>query len=398
MRTMYLLGLATTAACSGTDGGGSNTVTIYLPNAPSAVVAFRDGEGPWSVSTAMPTLTFKPLSGAYTVVVGCVLQDQRDVSVYAATTAELSRIEWQRECGVERQTIMGQVVGLDTAPGAWIYAGLRAAAPVLPDNLNYRLVDAPRGMRDLIAARRTPFGTDRVVIRRRLSVGASPVTADVDFLGTDAVDTVTHPITLSETTTAKPTVYSWLWTAGGTWTNKALQVDTAGVAFGVPSSALEAGDLHVIQIEEASLTPGLWRSITWAVHDLADRTISAPPASAAPATVSAVNQAATVALGFNWPTAPDAPLYRFGVTQYSSSYVSMEAIVSRDAFASHQYSMPDLTGVEGWDPSLGLVSGSNFDWYASSETGAPLAEMTVMLPTKEATIYHSGWKGRAAPQ
>jgi hypothetical protein len=264
----------------------------------------------------------------------------------------------------------------------------------LPNNLNFA-IGAPRGMRDLVATRRTNFGDDRVFIRRGVSVDASPVMADIDFGGADAVGVVTHPITLTETTTTRPTVYSWLWTQGGTWTNSALHVDTAGFAFGVPSSALVPGDLHVIQIEDASPTPGLWRSITWAVHDLEDRTISVPSASEMAASVSAVNQASNVGVAFNWPTAPDAPLYRFGVTQ---GYVFMEAVVSRDAFASPEYAMPDLSGVAGWDSSLLLVPSTSLDWWASSDTGSTLDQMTLMLPTKEVTIFRTGWKGQASPQ
>jgi hypothetical protein len=384
---LYLLTLSIVVACNGgrTD---SDTVTIKLPNAPSAIVAYRDGDGAWTVAAAMPTLTFSALSGNYTVVIGCVLEDGRDISVYAATTAELSTIEYQRECGVETQTISGEVTGLGTSQGAIVFAGQRIAERVFPPDPKYT-IGAPRGVRDLIAIRRTNFGADRVVIRRGLSLGTSPITADIDFGGSDAVEVITPAITLSETTT-RPTVYSWLWSKGSTWTMLPLHVDSAGFAFGVPSSALVPGDLHILQIEDTSSTPGVWRSITWAVHDLAERMVSMPPVSEATARLNAIQQASGLALTFDWPTAPDAPLYRFGVTQGNLFF---EALVSRDSFESPAYAMPDLSQVAGWDSRLALVPNGAWDWWASSDSGSTLEQMTLMLPTKEATIVRTGWRG-----
>src|SRR5690606_29782293 len=108
-----------------------------------------------------------------------------------------------------------------------------------------------------------------------------------------------------------------------------------------------------------------------------------------------------VVMSVAWPDAPSAPLYRVvaGQTSGSPPYRFWQLAAS-EGFVSGggDISLPDLSGVAGWDPGLELVAGSFVEWLVVAETGATLDELVRWYPTREGTVLADGFSGSQTPQ
>jgi hypothetical protein len=380
-----LLGLV---ACDDSDSSG--TVTIRMPKAPRAIVVYRDGDGPWTATTgAAGSVRFAAPSGTYTVVVGCAFDaDEAGASVYAMTTAELSTIDHQGECADETQVISGQVGGVGGS--AFVVWGARTVTLSTGASSSYTL-EGPRGTGDLVVS----LGST-VVITRDVSLGASPLTLDVNLASPSAVSFQQRRVTLSSVPESQTNAYGSLWTKNGTYAS--LCASSGAPACGLPATALVPGDFHMMRVETSA--PGPYRAARWAVYEPTDREITSPVTQLGPAQVSLANQGARVAVSASWPDAPSAPLYRFYAWQYNTPPYRFWHIAASEGFIAGggDLSFPDLTAVTGWDPGIELIAGAYVEWRVNAESGAPLAEMVRSFPTQESTVLEEGLTGFGTPQ
>jgi hypothetical protein len=387
--------MALFACVSCSDDDGSGMVTVQLTNAPGAIVAYRDGSAAWTATTgARGDVRFAAPSGAYSVAIACDVEGDRQVRAYELTTAELSTIEYEVECGAERQMISGAFVN-STVFGAAVFWGPQSFG----GGENSYAFSAPRGTGDLVA--KDPYnGAERVMVKRGLTLGDAPLIVDIDFNDPAILAVATHEIVTAAVTTDELSVTSSLLTSGGTYTSLPLCQSTLPITCGV-SSGLAPADLHVVWIVASNRRDGFvqYRGARWTTREVVDRSIDFPTALSSSATVTAANQDGRLSVAAQWPTGPRAPLYRVIASQdvQPSASTTWELFVSEGRLSDGlDVTLPDLAGVAGWDTAFDLVSAQYVNWWVEARDGTTLDEMMRRFPTHESLILSDGWMGAAA--
>ncbi len=368
----------------GGGGGGGDHVRVTAALAPAAVIAYRDGDGPWATKSGAETpFTFDVTSGEYTVVVACNLETGgQPVQLYQLTTNELTELDYKYECSPTAAMLSGQLLGND-GPGVsgnlfqWgPDAGYRASAgPTTWGPLPVRA-----GKHDLLATRGI-FYVDRLLITRDVEVPPD-AQVDIDFNGPQAVATEFRTIT------GGPVLTGFV-SAGGTVISLG-QVDGADPRPVVPVAALADGDLNLFAIDASSGIEGL-REVQSTVHASreAPASLSVLPRILDRPTVWASQSGEYLLLHTSWAPQPGAVLYRFDL--------GWVAYVSPAIFdATGTYALPDLSAVPGWDPTVGLTPGfppTRAAWRIRMMTGGTVEELLRPYPTSEGEVQMSGWAG-----
>lgn len=374
MRRYSLFALLGAFGCS--DDGGGTTVSVLAPNAPDAVIAYRDGDGPWltSLGTQAP-ISFSVTSGRYTVAVACGLK--RRVRVYELMLNDLQTLEYVHECRMRPLTLTVNTSGNGTN-GNWLQWGLDASgyATVSTPTSSYSLGVAA-GLHDLGVTR--GVYPDRLVIVPGLQVSANQ-TVDVDFEAATAIPlevrSIQAPTTLAVTYVTK----------GGTPINLGISTDAAAV----PSGPLPAGDLLVFATG-GDQTPGgsTFSDARLATRDIPTMVRGAVVPSQAPTVTNSIAGTYATPLA-QWVVQPDTQLYRFAVADNQNGW---EIYASSATFeAAPTLTVPDLSGVTGWDATLGLAAGT-LAWEVRYYSGTSLAELIRPYPSQEGEIRSGGWTG-----
>jgi len=310
------------------------------------------------------------------------------------------------------KTVNGTVAGVNAAQAQSASISLgpstTSAAPVG----TFQLTDVPDGALDLVAARSTTntttFATsvDKMIIRRGVNATNSSTLPVLDFGSAEAFDPVLRTLTIGNLGTDVATVFTNYFTAAGSGaagaTVGASILPSAGpfTYYGVPASKQLAGDLHLaLAIAFPDLTTlDQERVAALYFKDPTDRTV----------TLGAVLPAQTVS------AAATAPYVRFRATgsipadygklldlefTQSSAARSVSIIASESYLtggASYDLTVPDFSGVAGWDNNWGPKTGAATDWRVSTYgfTGIGLGSL---MPVDGATFKGAGRSGTITP-
>jgi hypothetical protein len=243
--------------------------------------------------------------------------------------------------------------------------------------------------------------SSRVLLMRDVSLGMSPVQLDLDM--GSAVDMQVSNVSLVPAGSSPTQVISSVWTGGGT--HGLLHANVPLKAYGVPAAALGPGELNMVALvsSESGVRPIPYRTALWSTRDVTDRSIELPTSTADPPIVNATNGVGRLSVAVSWPAAPNAPLYYayYGSPGANSDppYRWVDINASQGFLeGSVDLSVPDLTGVNGWNPALELAPSDSLEWGVAAVSGAPIEQLVRWYPSEESTVLNVGWSGFATPQ
>ncbi len=360
------------------DDAASDIVTVTAPNAPDAVIAYRDGDGMWTTTMgATSPIVFAVTSGTYTVAIVCAKQTPE---VYNLTVGELRTLVYDRECRPTGATLSGTVSGLMNR-GMQVTWGQEPGDFASGDAPSYSFM-TPLGTRDLVATRGRAV-TDRVIILRDIEVSAD-ASINLDFEGPTSIP-LEYPRISALGGGRFSSVGNTLVTGGGTSLSLGVGAENVSV---VPGASMGPDDLQVLS---AGGQGGVGTTVsvfgTSRATRVAVTTLQMPPPIAEIPVVSLIPAGAFVLPRVSWSPQPGAALYRINVAG-SRMYVS-PAVFD----ATGEVSAPDMSNVSGWDATLGLPHGLRYSWSVSVVTIAPLEDALRSLPFREVEIRTSGWVG-----
>lgn len=398
-----------TGTLTGTATGFANSVTTFTVNVTAVgsgggnvswafcdatripvFFAFRDGaSGSWTPVTPNGSNVFSFTLNQSVGGVAYVLPNGSGfaTSVYLQTAAEMQATA-NNECvsfPTGKKTLTGSVTGLAPTTGIATQSASmtlgNSTASATVGGPNFTLNNVNPGALDLIAVRTTtnfaPFSLvpDGIIIRRGLNLATgSAITPALNFgAGGESVAPVSATLTVSNAGTDILSVISQFGTANGTLVSLGFP-STVGAAtiYGVPTASLIAGDLHRALVAASADAQGTnVRSAYMFFRDMANKTVALGPVLNAP----------TVAAVFNTVLRPRVQgafqtEYQTGIgASYTQNATNRAVTVtaSKGYFsnaANYDLDTPDLSGVNGFQPTWGLSNGFTTT-YQLSATNAP---------------------------
>lgn len=356
---------------TGGTGGGSGTITVDYSTCPADAptwVAFQDGTGPWTVIT--------PTNGAYRFTVqstklGFARQSAGiGVEVIYATRSEFTAFGAAAFCsgfaGGGGVSMTGTANGIGTNQFGSVYLAGGSASGLLSGA--FTISGARPGVADLVGYRvnintttfvYTPSLSDRLVIKRDINVTQGSSVGTVDFAGASAIVPQQNTLTLSNAGT--DSVFAGLGYLTGSLCDIALFYDiplagTTMPLMGVPASVQRSTDFHYLT---ASATSGaMTREITLSYHTAANQTIALPTAFTAPPVTTLSGSYKRLSATFG--TLPSE--YNFvELEYYNINAIGDIAVVEASTAwlgSGGTISMPDFTGLSGWNGGLLPTSSS----------------------------------------
>ena len=284
------------------------------------------------------------------------------------------------------KTVNGTVVGVSGATqSANVSLGPKSASVSGSGSPNFTLTDVPDGALDLIATRANfnlttfAFTVDKLIIRRGLNqANNSTITPNLDFNAAEAVAPLTPALTVANLGAEQASVSSFYFTsagsraAGAPLALAALPVAGPYTYAGVPADKQVAGDLHMVQVQ-ALPNATSFDQFRYAGIYFKD-------ATARTATLGAALTAPTITVPATTPyvrfraTGPVQTEYnKFINIQFSqgtSTSTRLVSILASTGFltglTTYDFTVPDFTGVAGWDNNWGPKTGAQTTWFATA--------------------------------
>lgn len=377
-------------------GGGASGATVswsVCPDGEYVWAAWQDGQGPWqrllgtnhaySFTVTNPEKLFS-LAVAFQAPDGEVL-----VRIYHAASDEAFLHGFLTDCvgsgtpaGVSVQgTVTGyseatEMASVSFGGGAAVNAGAYRVEPVaIPGTYDFAAWKSTRLV---------PFGTSistRAILRRgiQLATGAPDPTnlAGADLGGAESFALSAHTATLTGLDPQEQ-----VFGAATFSTQNGSSINLTGMALpapgqttiafaGVPVSKQVSGEMHLLTAAAMKQTGansaeyrGAW---TWFAAP-ADRTLALPPAMAPAVTVAAAT-APQVRLRTDWPAALPYNMHFLNYRQ-SDCKVGWEVTLSPrwyQLMPKGTYTLPDLSGVAGWNGAWALQTGLEVTWSVNGQ-------------------------------
>ena len=372
----------------GGGGGTGNAVWSFCGEELPTWFAVQDGSGPWTRVTPDAQNAFRFQVNGARVGLAWVEADitnsaQLQVAYYSRDEILLVSSDPCR--GSEgSKTVNGSVVGLGALQSAFIsLGGTSTSVNGAQGQTAFSLNPVPDGLLDLVASRaefdlQLPgFVPDRAIIRRGLNAPDGSTLPPLDF-DAEGFDMVSGSLTVNGLAAGEQTTTVGIFTTqrGALGTYSAGILGGANPTFwGMPTDRLEAGDLHLVQIVAVDPTAGgaaippPTRTLGVAFREVEDRTVTLGPVHTMP-TVTTVATAPYARMRAEWTLQPeyDRTVFLF-FTQAQGLPVRSVTILASDGFLATssvaELEVPDLSGVDGWDNTWGLVPGVSTLWTVS---------------------------------
>jgi len=307
------------------------------------------------------------------------------------------------------KTVNGTVGGVNAAQAQSASISLGPSTTSAAPAGTFQLTDVPDGALDLVAARSTTntfTSVDKMIIRRGVNAGNNSTLPVLDFGSAEAFDPVLGNLTIANLGTDVATVFTNYFTAAGSGaagaTVGASILPGAGpfTYYGVPASKQVAGDLHLaLAIAFPNITTlDQERIAALYFKDPTDRTVTlgaALPAQTvtAAATAPYVRFRATGSIPADYGKLLDLEFTQTNAARTVSILASESYLAGA---ASYDITIPDFSGVAGWDNNWGPKTGSETEWRVSSFgfTGIGLGSLN---PVDGATFKGAGRTGGITP-
>ena len=412
-----------TVNVTGTGGGTGNTVFDFCTTADTPIwLAVQDGSGAWTRVTATGTrFQFNIASGRggvafvhpttsatvasqrtlskrmSTVIETTLLMrnkaaevranryaaryaasafvDGFDLSILYGTQAELNSQGTTQCLTGAGKTVNGTVANVAATQTADISLG-DAFESVSGGTTNFTLTGVPDGALDLVASRSTTnlqtFQTivDKLIIRRGINAANNSTLPVLDFNAAEAFAPAEANITVGNLGTDVSLVTTSYFTASGTTGAAIFSGIELGTGpfkyYGVPTARQIAGDLHFafVLASPASQTADNARFRGLFFKDPTDRTV----------TLGAVLPAQTVSVAGTTPYvrlratgSVTADYNKVVDITYTQENTARTASISATAgylsnATTYDLTIPDFSGVAGWDNNWGLKTGAATEW------------------------------------
>jgi hypothetical protein len=348
-------------------------------------------------------------TGAY---VARSLATSYDLTIVYGTQAELNG-EGTASClPGSGKTVNGTVAGVSAAQNQSATISLGPSSDDASTANTFTLRDVPDGALDLVAARSTTnaatFSTtvDKMIIRRGVNAANNSTLPVLDFGSSEAFDPVQGNLTIGNIGSDLAIVFSAYFTSAGSSSSGA----TIGGSFlpsggpfkyyGVPASKQAAGDLHLaFALAFPSLTStDQFRVAGLYFKDPTDRTVTLGAALPAQTVTAA---ATTPYVRFRATGPVPAEYGKLVEVDYTQSSVGRTANIALTegylaGAATYDVTIPDFTGVAGWDNNWGPKVGAETEWevFTYGFTGIGLGSIN---PVEGATFKGAARSGTITP-
>lgn len=377
--------LGVTVAQSG--GGGSGNVSWAFCDITGIPIwfAYQDGNGPWTrvVGDAQNLYRFQIDSQRGAVAWVSIDEGAPLTQVFYYTRDEFLQVG-ASQCDGEGgfKTVNGSLAGLGPMDVGFVALGSSDATVNIGESPNFVLNNVQDSPQDLIATRAAvsfaPLGLvpDRMIIRRNLNPANNSTLPVLNF-ATEGFAPVSATMTVNGLLAGEQATVVGLFTTArkglGAYFVTLAPGGSTQPYYGVPENQLVAGDLHYTQVvgfdaSGAGPTPPPTRQVAVAYRQVQDRTVTLGPVLVDPA-ISVVGTAPYARLRAQWTL--QAQYNRFVYVVFSQPNVVTENVRSfqlgaTDGYlagaASVDFTMPDLSGVSGWNNAWGLAAGANTIW------------------------------------
>ena len=335
------------------------------------------------------------------------------LSIFYGTQTELNARGTTRCLPGMGKTLTGTVAGLAPQQTANISLGPSSESVSNPGT-TYQLTDVPDGPLDLVASRTTSaingtsfdFTLDELIIRRALNFANNATIPVLDFSAAEAFDPAQANITIGNPNGELGYAITSFFTASGSGVLGATLIAEglpgAGPFkyYGIPTARQIAGDLH---LATAFAFPSLtttdqFRFVGLYFKDPTDRTVTLGPALTAPT----VSTAATTPYVRFRATAPIQTQYnKFVQAMLTQNTIAREVnIFASEGYlsgaTSYDFTVPDFSGVAGWDNNWGPKTGAATTWtvLGISFTGTGFGANN---PLEGATVQGAARTGSITP-
>jgi hypothetical protein len=335
-----------------------------------------------------------------------------DLTIVYGTQSELNGQGTQICLPGAGKTVNGTVAGVNAAQAQSATVSLGPSVADASAAGTYQLTDVPDGSLDLVAARSTTNTTtfsstvDKMIIRRGINAANNSTLPVLDFGSAEAFDPVQGNLTIGNIGTDLAIVLTSYFTAAGSGAAGASVggsfIPSAGPFkyFGVPASKQVAGDLHLAL---AIAFPGLTstdqaRVAALYFKDPTDRTVTlgaALPAQtvSAAATTPYVRFRATGPIPAEYGKLLNVEFIQ-GTAARSVNITATEGYIA--GAATYDITVPDFSGVAGWDNNWGPKTGAQTQWqvFTYGFTGIGLGSLN---PVDGATFKGAFRSGTITP-
>ena len=312
------------------------------------------------------------------------LVDGFELNIFYGTQAELNAQGTTGCLPGAGKTVNGSVAGVGASQSATITLGT-ASADASGTTPTFQLKDVPDGALDLVAGRTTTtisgtdfsFALDKLIIRRGINAANNSTLPVLDFGAAEAFDPVQANITLGNLGTELGFALTSYFTAAG---SSAGGATLAGFSmpgsgpfkyYGVPAARQIAGDLHLaIGFAVPTLTTedqGRFAALFF--KDPTDRTVTLGTALTAPtvstaATAPYVRFRVTAAIQAAYNKVVEASFTQEGTAPRTVNIQASEGYLTGSA--NYDLTIPDFSGVGGWDNNWGPKVGAQTAWEVTA--------------------------------
>ena len=395
-RLACTMALALLCACSdgataptAPPGGTTTDVDVsFCSGQEPAWVAFQDGDGAWMRALPAPAGHLVAFHHAFAADRGAIATARHfgkgltALSVQYGKPAELTiagdTVPDHCATGAPR-TLLGAVAGLDAGDVAEVSASHGARAVVAgTDDPAFVLRPLVPGPQEILATRATQAsgGTapTSIILRRIAELPDGATTPPLDFGSAEAFAPVRSNVTIDGLGTDAAVATTSLRTAHGENVLAILGGDPRAATrpyFAIPETRLEAGDLQSMSVTAEPTTLNVFRSSTIYFRSPADRTITLGP-TVAPPTVSLAASTPTLRLTARF--GPSADYDRLAVISFQQGPATVVTVGMTTAYAAlnggtYDIVVPELSSVQGFDPSWTLRAGTPVGWTANRVGG-----------------------------
>lgn len=378
--------LLVVAGCTG-DGDGGGTIRFSAGPTSLAFAAAQDGDGPWTVVMPSDNGTYElSVTGpTYGIAVVCGDDSFKNVTIVQAAVAETSSpsLECNYIAGSDG-SVGGTFSGTSAGQGVSVHVAYHEIATT---SGSYTASMLPTGEWDIFALRRigafTPTDTDRIVRKNAVTIPPTgPVVVDFDF-ATEGFDVETNIVAIQgeqpgDRTDVRTSLRNM---PGGTLLE--MGPLTLGRVLTLPRSALRGDDIHAVTVQSTAPDGSSRQVRRWLLAG-EDFTAMLPALPSSPVIESASSGSQLLMRG-TVPSGLDVDQHQFTYVQRARmTPVAWSAILTRGYVdAGHpSYTLPDLTGLAGFDPTLGFVPGTSVDWvFAATSSDRGVGELLTAYPS-----------------
>lgn len=370
-----------------TDPGGRPSAVdiVFCADQAPAWMAAQDGDGAFkrvtpSVAGNLATvhLTLSETHAAF-VKASEFESGLSTVAVYygAAGDLRIAGEEHPESCGVATRTVSGTASGLDSTDIAIVSADRSSLDFVSRDEgPAFALGSVTPGPQELVATRERFNGNDLeltgIIVRQALEIGASGEIPELNFNSDEVVLPLTRRVSLTGVG-GSTTVLSGFRTVHGTerFMARTSLSQNGTVPIGlIPGGLLATGGVQFVTATTPPvLNSNVVRSVTKYFTTPADQLLDFATISASPIVTSEASSGAFLRARF--ATEPAYDMLTTVSYQQGSSIMSVSMTPSYAArLGGYELTLPDLSGVEGFQSRWLLQAGTSVLWTSSRIGGS----------------------------